>query len=186
VDANRQNGSAFSGRFGAGSAQPGTNQNANDPNAWRMVRYNNEWWYYTPQNSWMYYRDNNWSAYDPGTFRPLQRYRTAFRGLNQNIDERGEMRVSGDRNENGEMRIDARQENRNQLQQNRDNARDQRREMRSDIQDNRSMNQSVLPNITPQSQPPTRSSTPGTQILSLPTPGTTNTDGPSGGVAGGH
>jgi len=42
----------------------------NDPNAWRMTRYNNQWWYYTPQNAWMYYDNNNWTAYDPLTYLP--------------------------------------------------------------------------------------------------------------------
>lgn len=43
---------------------------ATDPNAWRMSRNNNQWWYYTPRNSWMYYDNNNWSAYDAKTYLP--------------------------------------------------------------------------------------------------------------------
>jgi hypothetical protein len=182
VDINRQGRPDISARIGGGGAQPGANINVGNDN-WRMVRYNNEWWYYTPQNSWMYYRDNNWSAYDAGTFRPLQRYRTAFRGLNQNMDERREMRdtVRDSRNENRDTRIDARQGNRDQIQDNRDKVRDERREMRNDIQDNRLTNP-VLPGNTQ----PTPGSAPGAQIPSLPTPGTTNTDGSIGGAAGGN
>jgi len=193
IDINRQGRPDISAHVGGGGTQPGANiMVGNDK--WRMVRYNNEWWYYTPQNSWMYYRDNNWSAYDAGTFRPLQRYRTAFRGLNQNMDERREMRdtVRDSRNENRDARIDTRQGvrderiddrqgTRDQLQQNRDKVRDDRREMRNDIQDNRMINPPALPNAT---QPATPGTTPGAQIPSLPTPGTTNTDGSIGGAAG--
>jgi len=204
VDINRQGRPDISAHVGGGGDQPGARLSIGN-DQWRMVRYNNEWWYYTPQNSWMYYRDNNWSAYDAGTFRPLQRYRTAFRGLNQNADERREMRdtvrdsrlenrdTNGDlRNENRDQRIDARQSNRDQIQDNREKARDgrqdtragareERRELRNDIQDNRLTNPALPGNMQP-----TPGSTPGAQIPSLPTPGTTNTDGSIGGAAGGN
>jgi len=183
VEINRQGQPDISAHVGGGGGQPGASISVGN-DRWRMVRYNNEWWYYTPQNSWMYYRDNNWSAYDAGTFRPLQRYRTAFRGLNQNMDERREMRdtVRDARNDNRDTRIDARQGNRDQIQDNRDKVRDERREMRNDIQDNRLTNPPALPGTTPQ----TPGSTPGAQIPSLPTPGTTNTYGSIGGAAGGN
>jgi plastocyanin len=52
-----------------------------NPNAWRMRRYNDEWWYYSPQSTWMYYRDNRWAPYQADAFTPLPpRYRTAYRG----------------------------------------------------------------------------------------------------------
>jgi plastocyanin len=52
-----------------------------DPEAWRMRRYNDEWWYYSPQSTWMYYRDNRWTPYVTGRFAPLPpRYRTGYRG----------------------------------------------------------------------------------------------------------
>jgi hypothetical protein len=48
---------------------------------WRMSYYNNEWWYYTPENRWMFYRDNRWTPYDRAAFQPLRpRYSTGYRG----------------------------------------------------------------------------------------------------------
>lgn len=59
-------------------ARRGDLRTAND---WRMRYYNNEWWYYTPQNSWMYYRDNRWMPYDQAAYQPLgPRYTTGYRG----------------------------------------------------------------------------------------------------------
>jgi len=52
-----------------------------DPDSWRMRYYNDEWWYYTPQNTWMYYRDNAWAPYDASAYRPQPpRYTTGYRG----------------------------------------------------------------------------------------------------------
>jgi plastocyanin len=52
-----------------------------DADAWRMRYYNNEWWYYSPQNRWMYYRDNRWTPFDVGSFQALRpRYTTGYRG----------------------------------------------------------------------------------------------------------
>jgi len=150
VDINRQGGSGLSGRFGGAGGAPGANLNVGNDN-WRMVRYNNEWWYYTPQNTWMYHRDNNWQAYDANNFRPLERYRTAFRGLNQNMDERRDARsevrdsrqqtretARDNRMENRDTRQDARQSTRDSIQDNRDQLRDQRQDSRRDIQNDRS------------------------------------------------
>jgi uncharacterized protein (TIGR03067 family) len=59
-------------RTGAGPGRSTQNAtNHNNPDAWRIVRYNNEWWYWASGNYWMYYRDNHWSRYDQDTFRPL-------------------------------------------------------------------------------------------------------------------
>lgn len=44
---------------------------AASPDAWRMRFYNNEWWYYTPENRWVYHRGNRWVPYDAATFRPV-------------------------------------------------------------------------------------------------------------------
>jgi plastocyanin len=53
-----------------------------DADAWRMRYYNDEWWYYSPQNNWMYYRDNRWTPYDRNAYRPIQpRYSTGYRGV---------------------------------------------------------------------------------------------------------
>jgi hypothetical protein len=56
-------------------------RDARDPNAWRMRYYNNEWWYYTPENRWMFYRGNRWMPYDRTAFRVMPpRYTTGYRG----------------------------------------------------------------------------------------------------------
>jgi hypothetical protein len=208
VDINRQDGGGFSARVNPADGQRGPNITLGNDN-WRMVRYNNEWWYYTPQNSWMYHRDNNWQAYDAGTFRPLQRYRTAFRGLNQNIDARRDARdgvrdqrqdtregARDTRMENRDQRQDLRQDTRDmrqdqlpgtrdQIQQNRDNLRDQRQDARQNIQEQRQdLRQDLQQNRLNNTPSPTPGS--GTQIPSLPTPGTTNSDGSIGGAAGGN
>jgi len=39
-----------------------SNQN---PNAWRVVNQNGQWWYWTPSNFWMYYRAGAWQRYNP-------------------------------------------------------------------------------------------------------------------------
>jgi hypothetical protein len=52
-----------------------------NPDRWRFRYYNNQWWYYTPQNRWMFYRDNNWANYDATTYvAPAPRYTTGYRG----------------------------------------------------------------------------------------------------------
>jgi hypothetical protein len=91
VDINRQGvNNNPNGRIDAGGGmnpQAGMNQSSAAGDSWRFQRYNSEWWYWMPGNYWMFYRDNNWSRYDPNTFRPMSRYRTAYRGplgLNQN------------------------------------------------------------------------------------------------------
>jgi hypothetical protein len=57
----------------------------NDPNRWRFVLHNGEWWYWMPDNYWMYYRNNNWTRFDPYAYEPYSRYRTGYRGtLNYN------------------------------------------------------------------------------------------------------
>jgi hypothetical protein len=30
---------------------------------WRLVRHNDRWWFWTPNESWMYFRDNRWNDY---------------------------------------------------------------------------------------------------------------------------
>ena len=51
------------------------------PDAWRMRYYNDEWWYYSPQNTWLFYRDNRWVPFDQNAYRPLPpRYTTGYRG----------------------------------------------------------------------------------------------------------
>jgi len=77
------------GSYGAGGgsssdqtqAQNVQRVNPNDP---RLVRFNNEWWYWMPGNYWSYYRNNNWNRYDPYAFQPLTtdtiRYQTGYRG----------------------------------------------------------------------------------------------------------
>jgi len=67
---------------GLGQAQQNVQRvSPNDP---RLVRFNNEWWYWMPGNYWSYYRSNNWSRYDPYAFQPLTsgttRYQTGYRG----------------------------------------------------------------------------------------------------------
>jgi gas vesicle protein len=203
-----QGGDNSSSRLNPGDSQRGPNINIGNDN-WRMVRYNGEWWYWTPQNTWMFHRDNNWQAYEAGTFRPLQRYRTAFRGLNQNMDERREARdvirdqrqdvrdtARDTRMENRDQRQDLRQDTRDlrqdqlpgtrdQIQQNRDNLQEQRQDARQNIQDQRQeLRQDLQQNRLNNAPSPTPGS--GTQIPSLPTPGTTNTDGSIGGAAGGN
>jgi hypothetical protein len=32
-------------------------------NDWRMVNFQNRWWYYHPNNSWSYYDNGRWNAY---------------------------------------------------------------------------------------------------------------------------
>jgi hypothetical protein len=66
---------------------------SNDP---RLVRFNNEWWYWMPGDYWVYYRNNNWSRYDPYAFQPLTsdtvRYQTGYRGASGPVyylDENG-------------------------------------------------------------------------------------------------
>ena len=61
----------------------------NDPNRWRFVQHNGEWWYWMPDNYWMYYRNNNWTRFDPYAYEPYSRYRTGYRGTvnNNNPDE---------------------------------------------------------------------------------------------------
>jgi hypothetical protein len=44
------------------------NARTTNPDAWRMVRHNNQWWYYTPQNQWMYHNNNAWTNYDSQTY----------------------------------------------------------------------------------------------------------------------
>jgi hypothetical protein len=80
--------------FGAGSAAQQNLQRAN-PNDPRLVRFNNEWWYWMPGDYWSYYRNNNWSRYDPYAYQPLTsgtRYQTGYRGSSGPIyylDENG-------------------------------------------------------------------------------------------------
>jgi hypothetical protein len=39
---------------------------------WRMVRQNNQWWYWHPNNTWSVYRNNHWTPYtaNNSTFAP--------------------------------------------------------------------------------------------------------------------
>jgi len=83
-----------SGGFGnqATGQQQSQRVNPNDP---RLVRFNNEWWYWMPDNSWMYYRGNNWNRYDQSGFQPLTSgtggYQTGYRGTGPAyyLDENG-------------------------------------------------------------------------------------------------
>lgn len=64
-------------------------------NDWRMVRHNNQWWYWNPNNSWSVYRNNAWGPYGANDGmqsnnyysgrRPLgfRRWTSAYRGVNQ-------------------------------------------------------------------------------------------------------
>ena len=55
---------------------------ASDPNAWRMVNANNQWWYWAPNNSWMYYQNGAWSRYNPATgFDPSNQGTAAGNGV---------------------------------------------------------------------------------------------------------
>jgi hypothetical protein len=120
---------------GGMNPQPGMNQQSAAGDSWRFQRYNNEWWYWMPGNYWMFYRDNNWSRYDPNTFRPLSRYRTAYRGpmgLNQNgaVVNPDFQRLREDAKNLGQ---DLSQGARDVLQ----NAREKARDLRQDLQQNR-------------------------------------------------
>ncbi len=55
-------------------------ENVNDPNRWRFVWNNGEWWYWLPNNSWVYWRDNRWAPYDTYSYRPFG-YQTGYRGI---------------------------------------------------------------------------------------------------------
>ncbi len=55
----------------------------NDPNHWRFVRNNSEWWYWAPGDYWMYYRDNQWLRYDTNVYQP-NNYRAGYRGTSDN------------------------------------------------------------------------------------------------------
>lgn len=59
---------------------------------WRMVRHNNEWWYWHPNNNWSVYRNNAWGPYTAGSNMQgnyyarrgplgLRRYSTGYRGV---------------------------------------------------------------------------------------------------------
>ena len=55
---------------------------ASDPNAWRMVNENNQWWYWAPGNYWMYYQNGAWSRYNPATgFDPSNQGTAAGNGV---------------------------------------------------------------------------------------------------------
>lgn len=67
--------------------------NQNDPNRWRFVLQNGEWWYWLPSNSWVIWRENRWMPYDADNFQP-NGYRVGFRGLGNGstmfyVDENG-------------------------------------------------------------------------------------------------
>lgn len=62
---------------------------AADADAWRMVRHNNQWWYYTPQKSWMYYNNNAWSNYDRNTYVPPRSYYRNYGYGRQSMGYRG-------------------------------------------------------------------------------------------------
>jgi hypothetical protein len=150
VDANRLGGEVDINRQGLNNnpnvridAGGGMNPQAgmSQPNAagdsWRFQRYNNEWWYWMPGNYWMFYRDNSWSRYDPNTFRPLSRYRTAYRGpmgLNQNGTAVNPdlQRLRDDARNLGQ---DLRQGAQDLLQNGREKARDLRQDLRQDNRD---------------------------------------------------
>jgi hypothetical protein len=58
-------------------------QRQNEPNHWRFVRNNGEWWYWTPGEYWMYYRDNQWLRFDTSAYQP-NNYTTGYRGTPDN------------------------------------------------------------------------------------------------------
>ncbi|MCO6048142.1 MSCRAMM family adhesin SdrC [Aeoliella sp. ICT_H6.2] len=76
------------------------NANSNAPRDanWRMVGYQNQWWYYSPQGQWMIHRGDQWRPYNSANARQLryedgarmtanrqspQRYSTGYRGVEE-------------------------------------------------------------------------------------------------------
>lgn len=76
------------------------NANSNAPRDanWRMVGYQNQWWYYSPQGQWMIHRGDQWRPYNSANARQLrnengsrmtanrqspQRYSTGYRGVDE-------------------------------------------------------------------------------------------------------
>jgi hypothetical protein len=85
-EAGQSNGSLKGYGAGGSSANQAPQQNVQrvNPNDPRLVRFNNEWWYWMPGGYWTYYRNSNWNRYDPYGFQPLTpdtiRYQTGYRG----------------------------------------------------------------------------------------------------------
>jgi hypothetical protein len=44
-----------------------------NPNAWRYVQRNGQWWYYAPNNQWMTYSNGAWTNYNAGNGTPVLR-----------------------------------------------------------------------------------------------------------------
>jgi hypothetical protein len=41
---------------------------------WRISRYHEQWWYYTPAKTWKYWDNKSWVDYDPVTYRKPAAY----------------------------------------------------------------------------------------------------------------
>jgi hypothetical protein len=150
VDINRQGvNNNPNGRIDAGGGmnpQAGMNQSSAAGDSWRFQRYNSEWWYWMPGNYWMFYRDNNWSRYDPNTFRPMSRYRTAYRGplgLNQNGTGVANPSLERLRDDARNLGQDLRQGTQDLLQNGREKARDLRQDLQQNRQDMRQDNREL-------------------------------------------
>ncbi|HEY2841450.1 MAG TPA: hypothetical protein VGJ26_19990 [Pirellulales bacterium] len=70
-----------------GNVGAGANAQITDPNRWRYVRHNDQWWYYTPNNTWMYHHNNAWRNYDAATY-VHPRYSMGYRGYNNPYNNR--------------------------------------------------------------------------------------------------
>lgn len=55
---------------------------------WRMVGYQNQWWYYTPQGQWMIRQGNQWRPYNASNARSQRTYDDARMTANRQSTER--------------------------------------------------------------------------------------------------